>query len=126
MVGSTRRRQCSIDKLQEAVAAVRDGMTLRKVSLLYNIPRNTLCRYKAQLPTPTSPENVERTQFMSVGHPTALLVHEERIIAQNLAVLADWGCPLYNTDIRMIVRDYLLRVARKSPNLRRMCLEMTG
>ncbi|KAA0201700.1 hypothetical protein HAZT_HAZT003321 [Hyalella azteca] len=42
-----------------------------------------------------------------MGHPTSLLAHEGRIIAQNVVVLADWGCPLTHLEIRMIVRDFL-------------------
>jgi hypothetical protein len=65
-------------------------MSIRDAALLHNVPQNTLRRCIGKRKATENPSN----DFFHVGHQISLLAHEERFIAQNLTVMADWGCPL--------------------------------
>lgn len=108
--GPTRRRTSySAADLQSAVEAVKDGMSIRIAAKTYTIPRNTL-HHNVMHNSATTPE---RPAFMAMGGQTVLLNHEERIVAQNLAVLSDWGCPLTKLDIKMMLQMYLSKCGRE-------------
>ena len=104
-----RRRAYTPEDLRNALKAIEDGMSLRNAMIRFKVPRNTLHRYM-KLNT-----NKESPSFLNMGHPTALLLHEERVLAQNFASMADWGCPLSHMDIKMVVKDYLTRSGRDVP-----------
>jgi hypothetical protein len=84
-------------------------MSIRDAALLHNVPCNMLQRYVNKRKSTENPSN----DFLHVGHQISLLAHEERVIAQNLAVMADWGCPLTHLEIQMAVRDFLNKSGRK-------------
>jgi hypothetical protein len=83
-------------------------MSIRDAALLHNVPWNMLHRYVSKRKATENPSY----DFLHVRCQISLLAHEERVIAQNLAVMADWGCPLTKLDTQMAVWDLLNKRGR--------------
>ena len=76
--------------------------TIRTVSARYQIPVVTLHRrWKGTVKNPGQ-----------MGHPTALLLDEERALANNIAALSDYGLAFDMDDLRRFVQHYLNRKCR--------------
>uniref|UniRef100_A0A915KJN4 Uncharacterized protein n=1 Tax=Romanomermis culicivorax TaxID=13658 RepID=A0A915KJN4_ROMCU len=41
------------------------------------------------------------------GHPTALTKEEENILCEHIMLVAEWGYPMTQTDLRQFVKNYL-------------------
>ena len=80
------------ERMQEALNA---GMGMRAAALTYGVPRSTL------------QDRVKQKHPASSGGQTVFQPMEERIMAQNIALLGDWGFPLDVLDVRMLVKQYL-------------------
>jgi hypothetical protein len=93
--------------VEEALRAVADrGMSIRQAAVMLHIPRKTLGNKFAG------------KHMKSVGHPTALSLADEKEILHQILVCADWGMPLSSLEVRLIVRDYLLRCGRIVKNFK--------
>ena len=79
--------------------------TIRTISNRYKIPLGTLHRrWKGTVKSPGQ-----------LGHPTALLLDEERALAANVAALADYGLAFDMDDLRRFVQHYLNKKCRYVP-----------
>ena len=102
IIGSKKKRYGDFlnDSLNNAVEAVKQGMTIRAAANQYNIPKSTLhrkCR-KMQMKTP--------------GGQLCLTTEEENVIVKHLNVVGDWGFPFSRLDLRLLVKSYLDRSNR--------------
>jgi hypothetical protein len=69
-------------------------MTLNEASVTYGVPKTTL--YDRM-----------KTASDKVGRPTILTPEEEKIIAERLVILGEWGFPLNTNDLKHLVKAYL-------------------
>lgn len=90
----------SNEKLEEALTEMKRGVSARKVSEKYKIPRTTLQRRSKGL------------QQKKYGGQTVLSDEEEQFIVEGLLACAEWGFPLGTKDIRIVVKGYLDRQGR--------------
>ena len=95
VVGPTRRRQYTDQQMRDAMQAVQDGMSQHKASETYGVPRITLR------------DRLANIHPRSLGGQTVLTVDEERVIAENVATLADWAFPLDLNEVQYLVKQYL-------------------
>ena len=94
------------ERMQEALNAVHAGMGIRAAALTYGVPRSTLR------------DRVKQKHPASSGGQTVFQPMEERIMAQNIALLGDWGFPLDVLDVRMLVKQYLTVRGRYVPRFK--------
>jgi len=94
-LGAKRRRQYCQGRLAEAIAAVQSGMTQRAAAREFRVPRGTL------------QDKVRGKHRKTLGGQCVFTDAEETVIAQNIAVLGDWGFPLTILELRLMVRAYL-------------------
>ena len=106
VAGPSRRHQYTEESLEEARAAVGNGMSQREAARQYGVPRSTLG------------DSCARRHVLSTGGQTIFTDAEETIIAQNIATVSEWGYPLTTLDVRMVVRDYLHRRGRSCPGFK--------
>ena len=89
------RRYCPED-FQKAVEAVRRGeMSFREAAKAFSVPRTTL------------QDRVNETHVGISGRPTELTAEEEKMIVDRLLVMASWGFPFSQKDLREFVKEYL-------------------
>ena len=89
------------DTINNVIVAIHEGMSVREASSSFNIPKSTLhCK-------------VEGIQIKPIGHPPSLPPEEERSFAKHLIVVAEWGFPFPNLDLRLIVKAYLDKANRR-------------
>lgn len=100
VVGASRRRQYSEDSLDQAIKAVKNGMSIRTAAASFSVPRSTLR------------DQLKGRHPRRSGGQCVLSPDEERIISQNIATMADWGYPVKPFDVRILVKDYLKRKNR--------------
>lgn len=83
-------------ELEAALTEVVEGRSTQyKASLKYGIPLGTLNnKYHGR-------------HIKPFGAPTKLTLQEEREIVQTVSTCGEWGYPLSETDIRLIVKHYL-------------------
>ncbi|KAJ8946047.1 hypothetical protein NQ318_005525 [Aromia moschata] len=81
--------------MEEAVDAVREGMSQRAAAIKFNGPRISLLR------------RVGGKHSKPVGQPIVLSQAEEETIAKTLGVVAKWGFPLNRVDVRDVIKKYL-------------------
>eukprot|EP00171_Calliarthron_tuberculosum_P006070 IDg6070t1 len=86
----SRRRRLRLD---EAVEAVRSGMTLRDAEKVFRIARSTLHRHTKGRERPASPE-VSSSTSRKLGRPPAFAAGEEEVIVELLTHYAHRGLPL--------------------------------
>ena len=86
----------SLEELEEAMRLVKaNKKTIRDASKEFNIPASTLSdKIKGKCPK-------------SVGRQTVLSMTEEKVIAEKMLVMGDWGFPLRPLDVKMLVREFL-------------------
>ncbi|CAH1994652.1 unnamed protein product [Acanthoscelides obtectus] len=63
--------------MQDAIAAVRSGMSRKAASIKYKVPRTTLL------------ERISGKHTSKVGHPTVLTKEEESLISETLGTVSD-------------------------------------
>lgn len=93
--------QCRPEYSEEAVALalmdVDKGISYGEAAKAYNVPKMTLLRrYKGKIRSP-----------YKFGHKLALLWTEEFAIAQNLAVLGDFGMAFSVHELQDFMKQYL-------------------
>jgi hypothetical protein len=90
------RRGYTEADVEQAVQEMKeDGLSARAASQKYNIPRSTLL------------DRCANKHSGVQGRPTVLTQEEERVIAEMLKLLADWGFPFSGEDLRHFVKSYL-------------------
>jgi hypothetical protein len=98
VIGSKKKRygDYTKDAIKNAIVAFQEGnMSIREASSSFNIPKSTLhCKLKG-------------IQLRPIGHPPSLFPEEERSFLQHLIVVAEWGFPFSNLDLRLMVKAYL-------------------
>jgi len=93
----------TVDVLRDAVAAVQEGISIRQSSKRFGIPFGTLYN------------RIKKNHQMKPGGMTTLTDNEEKVIAEHVTVVSDWGFPLESLDLRLIVKGYLDRTGRNLP-----------
>lgn len=85
-------------QLQKAIIEVKTkGTSLRKAAKKFGVSKSTLNRH------------LNNKNTGKVGRPYVFDKESEEIIAECIALAADWGFPLITLDIRLIVKAYLDR-----------------
>jgi len=87
--------------IAKATAAITRGMTYRKAAEKFKIPATVLYR------------RVTKPSTMRIGGQTVLNSEEEELLVQKLICCGNWGYPLTDLDLRMIVKGYLDRRGRE-------------
>ena len=91
------------DKMDQAVKAVKDGtMSVREASNTYEVPKSTL------------QDRVSNKHSNIHGRPTVLSKEEEEMMVLRLGILAKWGYPMTETDLRFFVKAYLDKKGAKT------------
>ena len=97
------RSRYTRDKLKKAIARIKAGEKLRKVSRMAKIPRRTLRYYISG----------SRGLTWSIGgRPTILLPAEEQSICQHIALLGDYGYAFDIYELRLFVKSFLDKAER--------------
>lgn len=94
--GKKHRNRVNVEHLKEAIEDVKKGMSLGAAGKKYNIPKSVLQRRTANQTDNTHPGIVSAV-------PPAL----EKMLANRLAVCADWGYPFKMKEIQTLIGDYL-------------------
>jgi hypothetical protein len=82
-------------QLEEVLKMVEAGMSIRAVSQAYNIPRSTIM------------DRVNNLHGSTQGRPTELSKEEEYMIIEMVNLLAEWGFPFSQEDLRHFVKSFL-------------------
>lgn len=94
--GSAPYKDYPVENMEKAVAAVKSGaMTAFKASKKFNVPRITLYN------------KVKGVHSKSVGGQTVLSGIEELVLRDHLLFLAEFGFPMTQFELRIIVKSYL-------------------
>ncbi|KAJ8953873.1 hypothetical protein NQ314_007189 [Rhamnusium bicolor] len=93
--GSRTYRDFTEENLEDALEAVRAGMSKKMAAQTYGISRATIAR------------KLLGRNMQQVGHPKVLSSQEEASIAETLGVVANWGFPLTRLDVRTVIAKYL-------------------
>lgn len=97
ILGSRKYRDYEDATLEEALAAMRRGMSSREAEGQFQIPRRTLLN------------KLKHKHNQPVGHPTALSIIEERHLVDVIKASAEYGSPMTPLEVRMLVKNYLDR-----------------
>ena len=92
--------------LQLAISAVeKKEMKLAEAAKHFGVPKTTLY------------DRLSGKSKPQLGRPTELTAEEEEIIVDRLLLMGDWGLPLTNRDLRVLIKEYLNIEGRTSRNL---------
>lgn len=94
-LGARKYRDYNENTLEMALQRIREGMSSREAESQFNIPRRTLLN------------KLNQRHTGEVGRPTTLNEVEERHLADVLIVCAEFGSPMRELDLRMLVKNYL-------------------
>ena len=96
-VGSKKKRYGDYSKnnLDNALRALQEGMAVRDAEKTFNIPKSTLRQYFLF------------KEMKPIGCPASLSEQEETAFVKHLIVVAEWGFPFSNLDLRLMVKGYL-------------------
>ena len=83
---------------------LKDGMSIRGVSKLFNIPYTTVNRW-ANNPNMT----------IGAGHPTVLTKAQEELIVIALETLASWGHSQDRDQLKDMVQSFVLETGLQNP-----------
>ena len=83
------------EALVDAVAAVRDGMSIRQVSEEFDVRKSTLH------------DRVKNVQAKEPGRQCELDGASEKNLAEFVDVVVKWGYPLGGFEIKMMVKNFL-------------------
>ena len=103
-----RRENYTAEQVKEAVTAVKAGLSLRKASEEYGVPKSTI------------KDHLVEGHGDTIGRPTVLTEEEEVLIVERVMLLGDWGFPMTPRDLCHFVKAYLDRrgeVTRFKDNL---------
>ncbi|KAF6209812.1 hypothetical protein GE061_015563 [Apolygus lucorum] len=94
--GSRKYRDYTPEILRACLEAIGNGdVTLREAEDVFGIPKRTIC-YK-----------LKKQHCLKPGRPTVFSKEEELAVVECIIRLGDFGFPLGQRDLRMIMRDYL-------------------
>lgn len=99
-VGGRRYRQFNETNMQDAIAAVRSGMSRKAASIKYKVSRTTLS------------ERISGKHASKVGHPTVLTKEEESLISETLGTVSEWGYPMTSSDIASVISGFVNKQGR--------------
>ena len=103
-VGTRIYKNYSQEDLRKAVEAVRRGQLSQKAaSEKYKINRTTILN------------KIHKKHEGKPGHPPILTPEEEKIMADSLGVVGDWGFPFTKADIRGVVEKFVSKQRRNVP-----------
>ncbi|XP_050302047.1 uncharacterized protein LOC126740161 [Anthonomus grandis grandis] len=86
--------------LQNALAAIRGGMSQAKASKKFKISRGTL------------QNKLKGSHERHPGHPTVFTPMEENLLTKTLSTVSDWGFPFTKADTRQVLHKYLEKKGR--------------
>jgi hypothetical protein len=89
------RTRYNQDDMEDAIKAVKDGMSVKLAAARFQVPRTTLG------------DRAKGRTKAALGRPTQLTEEEERILAERAVLLGTWGFPLNFRDFRELVKSYL-------------------
>jgi len=93
-VGSRPYANYSTHKLEEALQAMKKGLSAREASKRFNISHATLSRKK-------------KGNSNRAGRPNVFTEEEEDKLAKCILCCADWSMPMMMIDLQLIVQSYL-------------------
>lgn len=102
-LGARRYRDYDEEILENAFAAMSNGMSSRRAEQLFKIPRRTILN------------KVKFKHTGAVGHPSALTAVEERHLVDVIKASAEYGSPMTCLEVRMLVKNYLNKKGTQSP-----------
>ncbi|XP_013189286.1 uncharacterized protein LOC106142869 [Amyelois transitella] len=105
-IGSRPYRNYSNEAVENAVASVRKGMSIRKAAEKYNVPPATVQR------------KVRCKHMNKVGRPTVFSNEDENIIVEALILCGKWGFPITAFDLTLIVKQYLDTKGKTEPRFK--------
>ena len=79
----------------------KNKISVRNLSVKFNIPRSTLARRIAGIPS------------KPIGGQRVFAEEEENLFATFIATIGDWGFPFTKTDLRMFIKKYLNDTGRQ-------------
>lgn len=82
--------------MEEAIAELKKGKSLRKVAEKYSLSTTTLHRHLKM-----------GKQLKKKGGQTALSTEEEDVIVDRIKICSDWGYPIDSLTLRLLIKDYL-------------------
>lgn len=94
--------------MEEAIAKLKKGKSLRKVAEKYSLSTTTLHRRLKM-----------GKQLKKKGGETALSTEEEDVIVDWIQICSDWGYPIDSLILRLLIKDYLKKerkIVRKFKN----------
>lgn len=93
------------DDLQKALRAVKSKqVTYREAEEIYGIHFSVIYRH------------VNKSNIKKQGGQTALTESEEQLLIERILLRADWGFPLEQLDLRLLVKGYLNRKGKQFGN----------
>ncbi len=90
------------DNVTKAVALFRSGMSVRNASEQCNVPKSTLM------------DRISDKHSGTQGRPSELTPEEEELIMERVKLMADWGFPFCNEDLRHFIKAYLDKKGTKT------------
>lgn len=81
--------------VEKAVKAVNEGMSLRKASEKFGVPKSTIL------------DNKFKEKSTPIGRRPVLTADEEKMILERGQIMATWGFPMTGDDLRHFVKAYL-------------------
>jgi len=94
--GARPYRAFNTQKMEEAVAKVRDGaMSVRRACALYGVPRSSLHN------------RVKGRHQLKAGHQPVFSEAEERSLVRHIQVVSEWGYPFSTLDMRFVAKNVL-------------------
>jgi len=88
-------KEYSEAEVQEAVAMVKSGVSVREAGQATNVPKSTIM------------DRISGAHGSKRGRPTELTEEEEEYIKEMVLLLGDWGFPFTRLDLRLFVKSYL-------------------
>ncbi|KAF6216268.1 hypothetical protein GE061_000608 [Apolygus lucorum] len=100
-VGSRRYKDYDEEKLQKCLSSIRSSqMSHREATKYYNIPRRTILN------------KPKENHMKKPGKQPIFSNAEETVFVDCIAKMSDYGFPLTEFDLRMIIKDYLQQKGR--------------
>lgn len=94
-LGSRRYKDYDENVVSMALQSMRDGMSSRRAEEVYKVPRKTLLN------------KLKGNHSGDIGRPKCLTNIEERHLVDVLIASAEFGSPMTEFDLRMLVKNYL-------------------
>jgi hypothetical protein len=102
MPGSRKKPSYTKEDFDEAMEAVKGGLSVRKASLMYGVPRATM------------QDRISELHSSRQGRPPVLTPEEEEMIVERLKIMADWGFPFNTENLCHFVKQYLDKKGEKT------------